>query len=279
MSEVDKTVKINNSLIQHGPENDRVYIMKIDKSETEKIIHHAKDLATDKGYGKIFAKVPASEIKKFDNNGFQIEAKVPGFYSGKEDGVFMAKYFDDERSKIEEIEKIENVIKIATNKAPKVWENNKEIKELNQEHANEMANIYQEVFESYPFPIHDPNFLKENMENDVSYFGILQDGELVSISSSEKDPKSKNVEMTDFATLPHHRGQNHAFDLLCHMNKAMQEEKYHTAYTIARAQSIPMNVTFANAGYKYSGTLKNNTNISGSIESMNIWYKQLPEDK
>lgn len=279
MSEVDKTVKINNSLIQHGPENNRVYIMKIDKAETEKIIHHAKDLAEDKGYGKIFAKVPASEMTKFDKNGFKVEAKVPGFYQGKEDGVFMAKYFDDKRSKIEEIETIENVIQIATNKAPKVWENNKEIKKLNQNHADEMANIYQQVFESYPFPIHDPSFLKENMENDVSYFGILQDGELVSISSSEKDPKSRNVEMTDFATLPQHRGQNHAFDLLCHMNKAMQEEKYHTAYTIARAQSIPMNVTFANAGYKYSGTLKNNTNISGSIESMNIWYKRLPEEK
>jgi hypothetical protein len=36
-----------------------------------------------------------------------------------------------------------------------------------------------------------------------------------------------------------------------------------------------MNITFAKNGYEYAGTLKNNTNISGNIESMNVWYKHL----
>jgi len=47
------------------------------------------------------------------------------------------------------------------------------------------------------------------------------------------------------------------------------------AYTIARALSAGMNVTFARAGYDYGGTLTNNTNICGQIESMNVWYKPL----
>lgn len=33
-------------------------------------------------------------------------------------------------------------------------------------------------------------------------------------------------------------------------------------------------VTFARNGYTFSGTLLNNTDISGSIESMNVWYKK-----
>ncbi|PLX31824.1 MAG: putative beta-lysine N-acetyltransferase, partial [Ignavibacteria bacterium] len=29
------------------------------------------------------------------------------------------------------------------------------------------------------------------------------------------------------------------------------------------------------AGYEYTGTLVNNTNISGQIENMNVWFKTL----
>lgn len=36
-----------------------------------------------------------------------------------------------------------------------------------------------------------------------------------------------------------------------------------------------MNVTFARQGYTLSGRLKNNTDIAGTIESMNVWYKHL----
>jgi len=34
-----------------------------------------------------------------------------------------------------------------------------------------------------------------------------------------------------------------------------------------------MNITFAKAGYRYAGTLVNNTDISGTIESMNVWWR------
>jgi len=36
-----------------------------------------------------------------------------------------------------------------------------------------------------------------------------------------------------------------------------------------------MNITFARNNYSFAGTLINNTNISGQIESMNVWYKAL----
>lgn len=39
--------------------------------------------------------------------------------------------------------------------------------------------------------------------------------------------------------------------------------------------SAGMNITFSKTGYRYGGRLKNNTNISGNIESMNAWYKHL----
>jgi hypothetical protein len=57
------------------------------------------------------------------------------------------------------------------------------------------------------------------------------------------------------------------------MQKAMTERGITTWYTIARALSAGMNITFAKAGYRYAGTLVNNTDISGTIESMNVWWR------
>jgi putative beta-lysine N-acetyltransferase len=81
--------------------------------------------------------------------------------------------------------------------------------------------------------------------------------------------------MTDFATLPHFRGKGLATALLVDMENEMKNQKIRTLFTIARALSPGMNITFARCGYKYSGTLINNTQIFGHIESMNVWYKHI----
>ncbi len=83
--------------------------------------------------------------------------------------------------------------------------------------------------------------------------------------------------MTDFAVDPRFRGHGFARNLLTVMEETMRREGIITAYTIARSVSLPMNASFAGAGYRFSGMLPNNTNISGSIESMNVWYKKIQE--
>ena len=81
--------------------------------------------------------------------------------------------------------------------------------------------------------------------------------------------------MTDFATLPSHRGRGLATHLLGRMDGAARTAGERVAYTIARAVSFGMNITFARRGYAFGGTLVSNTQIGGAIESMNIWYKVL----
>ncbi|VVB88342.1 Beta-lysine N6-acetyltransferase [uncultured archaeon] len=81
--------------------------------------------------------------------------------------------------------------------------------------------------------------------------------------------------MTDFATLPEYQGNGFACYLLRKMEHEMRKRNIKTSYTIARAVSYGINIIFAKMGYRYGGTLLNNTNISGSVESMNVWYKSL----
>ncbi len=113
------------------------------------------------------------------------------------------------------------------------------------------------------------------MQNHVAYFGAEFDHQLAALASSEMDAENQNVEMTDFATLPPYRGGSLSVVLLEKMESVVQNQSMKTAYTIARAVSVGMNITFARAGYIFSGTLVNNTNISGKVESMNVWYKAL----
>lgn len=150
-----------------------------------------------------------------------------------------------------------------------------EVRSLSEEEADEISDLYKRVFKSYPFPIHDPNYIRKTMREQIRYFGIREQGNLIALSSAEMDPDAENAEMTDFATLPEARGKRTAYHLLCAMEKEMQMLGIKTVYTIARLNSLPMNKTFLKHGYTYSGTLINNTNIAGSIESMNVLYKHI----
>jgi putative beta-lysine N-acetyltransferase len=131
------------------------------------------------------------------------------------------------------------------------------------------------VFETYPFPIYNPGYILKTMDENVQYFGAEKDGEIAALSSAEIDFKGGNAEMTDFATHFAHTGNNLASLLLKTMEEEMEQQGISTLYTIARLNSIPMNKTFLQNEYQYSGTLINNTNIAGKIESMNIYYKQI----
>ncbi|RZB32096.1 MAG: beta-lysine N6-acetyltransferase [Desulfobacteraceae bacterium Eth-SRB1] len=276
----DKIESYKGSIIQHGHYNDRIYLMKTTSFPSAGLPYELIELAKTNGYSKIFAKVPKNVAKfSFFNAGFLEEARITAFFSGKQAAVFIGYYLNAERTKEPDIEKMENILKIAFGKrsTDKVQPlaDRFVLRKCNKTDVAVMAKIYQEIFLSYPFPIHDPDYLLKTMQSHIDYFGIETEGGLVAVSSAEVDKEAANVEMTDFATLPEWRGNNFGQQLLARMENEMKKKNIKTAYTIARAMSPGMNVTFSKAGYQFGGRLKNNTNISGRIESMNVWYKSL----
>ncbi len=277
-AEQDTIEKLDGALIQHGNLSDRIYLMKIGQSQTDELIPQLEELAESNSYSKIFAKVPASELEPFTEAGYRKEGIVPNFYSNGDDGYFIAKYPDPER-KIEELaSQYDEVMQITIEKVAQqnsAITNDNNIRLCTTDDLDEMAKVYDQVFPSYPFPINDPAYLEETMESHIKYFCIEKDGKIAALSSSEIDFNSGNAEMTDFATLPEMRGNNFASSLLARMEKEMRKMSINTVYTIARAISPGMNITFARGGYSFGGRLVNNTNISGKIESMNIWYKSI----
>ncbi len=275
----DSIERLGKSIIQHGKYNDRIYLMKLVRDDFPVIVKELDGLAKSRHYSKIFAKVPAFAKDILVENGYDIEAYVPGFFNGDEDAYLMSKYLSLRRRYIYAKNVLDEVLIRARSKLadqtitslPAGYRCDL----LSTSEVFKMAKLYRRVFTTYPFPIYDPDYLLKTMARDVTYFGIYQGDQIVALASSEVDIDSKNVEMTDFATLPEHRGHGFAVYLLREMEGAMRKRGAITAYTIARATSYGINATFAKMGYQYGGTLVNNTNISGNLESMNVWYKTL----
>ena len=275
----DNIEKFQRTIIQHGPHNSRIYLMKLYEADASDIIQAMDEMAQEKGYGKILAKVPGALSSAFEKCGYLEEAAIPGFSRGDEDIVFMGKYFSPERRLEKDQDQIKKILAMARNKTNGGIRNNCEeedmIRRCTPSDAGEMSSVYQKVFQTYPFPIHDPEYLIDTMRRHIHYFCARGGKAVIALASTEMDVDSLSAEMMDFATLPDWRGKGLACRLLSQMEREMKQLGMLTAYTIARALSPGMNITFSKMGYHYAGTLKNNSNISGRIESMNVWYKNL----
>ncbi|MDD3095185.1 MAG: putative beta-lysine N-acetyltransferase [Candidatus Neomarinimicrobiota bacterium] len=266
------------SHIQHGPFNDRIYLMKASDSGIEDLPLRLRHLAEEEGYGKIFAKLPESLSTDFREAGFQIEAEIPNFYRKCENGLFLAYFNNASRKREKDIKHYLENIHLALKKQKgliKPLNPHFRLRQCRENDLKQMAEIYRKVFPSYPFPIHETAYLQKTMQGNVDYYGVETRGKLIALASAEKDFEAGHAEMTDFATLPERRGYGLALHLLRYMENTLPGKGIHSVFTIARAASPGMNITFAKSRYTYAGRLVNNTNISGRIESMNIWYKYL----
>lgn len=268
------------SLIHHGSLNNRIYLMKLHKEDTKNIIELLENLARKNSYTKLICKIPKSVAPIFFAESYLLEAFIPKFYNSREDMFFVSKFITQGR--FLDIEKnqlntLNNIFLEATSevKTTNNYTDEYTLRKLNASDVDQITQLYREVFESYPFPIHNPGYILKTMKDNVQYYGVEKFGNIVAIASAEVDFDSQNAEMTDFATHPDHKGKSLSKRLLSKLEEAMKKQNITTLYTIARLNSVPMNKTFIRYNYIYTGTLRRNSNIAGQIESMNIYYKHL----
>lgn len=274
----DTIETVGETILQHGPRSDRVYAMKLARSDVPEVFDEIEGLAEEEGYGKLVVKAHGDDFGELVNRGYEAEAMIPGFYGPAAPGVFMGKFLDRERSEPDDPGRIQRVLETAraADEAERDTEiDGLDVRESEPQDAEAISGIYRQVFATYPFPIQDPDHLRSEMDHGTRYFGAWDGSELLAASSMEPGGADGVVEMTDFATRPACRGHGLATELLGTMELSAEAAGIRMAYTIARARSFGMNITFGRRDYRYRGTLVNNTQISGSIESMNVWSKRL----
>ncbi|MDD4255567.1 MAG: putative beta-lysine N-acetyltransferase [Methanofollis sp.] len=271
----DRVAVIGESTVQHGPANNRVYLMHLSAGDMHGMPGLLIELAGRRGYTKVIARVPAQALDGFLREGYHVEATVPGLYRGREDGFFVARFLDAERASDPSAGVDRSLLGRETSERCRDLPDGFQVREARPEDAAAVAHLYAETFVTYPFPIGDPDHIRKVMAEDVRFFVVVRDGRIVAASSAEMDCTGENVEMTDFAVRQDCRGLRLSAALLQVMEEEMVARGMKTAYTICRAGWYPINRLFAGAGYRYGGTLVRNTQICGRCESMHVWYRPL----
>lgn len=280
-----KIEKENYSLKAYiSPLNKRVRLLQYKGPGVFKVAEKLEDIASDFEFAtKVFAKIKRRDLEIFQSRGFVKEAVIKGYFNGN-DAVVVANYLDEARKEtplqIREKEKeIEESLKSFVTYKHDFRALPKDYRisiPSTREEFEQLAALYRRVFETYPFPILNADYLEETAATHVIYAVIYnENGIMVSAASAETDPEHMNSEMTDFATLPSHRGKGLASILLNFLEKEVRKKGITNVYTIARSKSLGMNMVFKKAGYERTGKLINNCCICGSFENMTVWCKKL----
>ncbi len=153
----DRIEQIGNSLIQHGKQSDRVYLMKLAAGDDPAdVVRQLNELACRHDYSKIFAKIPGSAEAAFSQAGYVVEARVPGLFGGTEEGLFASRFVDPRRAEETEAERHNAVLRTAQQKA--AGGNDSQIaadlswRICTETDVEAMADVYREVFESLSVP-------------------------------------------------------------------------------------------------------------------------------
>ena len=191
------------SVIQHGKHNDRVYLMKLKEQDADIILGELSNLADKNKYSKIFCKVPGYIAPLFFSEGYIMEACIPHFYNNQHDAFFVSKFLSEDRRLGLEKNQLKRFNQLLSDKYQKKIKSREvspgyRVKKLTRSDVNPMASIYREVFESYPFPIYNPDYILKTMGECIQYFGAEKNGKLAALASSEIDFEGKNAEMTRF---------------------------------------------------------------------------------
>ncbi|NDV23820.1 putative beta-lysine N-acetyltransferase [Desulfovibrio sp. JC022] len=274
----DSILTVGKSTVQMGAYNDRIYLMSLAAEDGPEIVDELISMAVTEDLSKIFAKVPKSQVLPFLSCGFEKEAQVPGMFSS-DDGVFLSFYRYMWRKEQSDRQELDRVISVAESKKGKgnssTLSSSLLMRRLGTEDAHALAQLYGQTFKTYPFPITDPDFICQEMRDGVRFMGVYKGDSLVGAASAEVAADGNSAEMTDFAVNPDYRKAGIAGTLLRSLEDDCSKSGIKCFFTIARACSYGINSLFSKGDYEFSGRLLNNTNISGSLESMNVWYKVL----
>ncbi|MEH7125360.1 putative beta-lysine N-acetyltransferase [Bacillus sp. JJ1532] len=242
------------------------------------VMAKAEEMAKELQVEKLILKGRREQFPLLIMYGYSCEAMIDRYFLGS-DMFFFCKYYTTERrtsaqwliedSITENVIKLEQYLKSV--KPPQEYI----LKKLSPEDAKTLAALYQEVFQIYPTPLNDPNYIIETMKEGTIYYGFLFNGKIVSAASAEVNDFYKNAELTDCATLPQHRKHGLMKILLEKLEIELKANGVYCAYSIARALSFGMNAALHQLGYCYRGRLTNNCYIFDKLEDMNVWVKDL----
>ncbi|MEH7276168.1 putative beta-lysine N-acetyltransferase [Neobacillus vireti] len=248
------------------------------RGNTNLALEKAEELAREHQSEKLIMKARIEDTFSLYERGLQPEAVVDRYFLGS-DAHFFSKFYTLERKKnehwITENHMIQSIYQLDPPIDKPSPSKGYELKKATVNCAEELADLYRQVFQIYPTPLHDPEYVKKTMEEGTIYYVFFYQGKIVSAASAEVNSFYKNAELTDCATLKEHRKYGLMKIILIELEEELKRKGVYCSYSIARSLSFGMNAVLFQLGYKYRGRLMNNCYIYDKLENMNMWVKNL----
>lgn len=241
------------------------------------------DLCLENKYAKAIVKTRLEDVPFLIQEGFILEAVFKRYFNGN-DAIAMTKYYEPTRRNSDKWVKEDEILKkvLVLDKLTPSFSvpKNYKLRQATDKDAEQLANLYSKVFEIYPTPLNNPDYIKEVMQEDTVFYVILDEkDQLISAASAEINFTYHNAELTDCATLPEFRKLGLMKLLLKRLEEELISKRIFCSYSIARALSFGMNAAFHQLSYTYTGRLANNCYIFDKVEDMNVWVKDLSTAK
>lgn len=240
------------------------------------LLIESERMAQDHKAEKLIFKARKEHFLNLVEHGFQFEGMICGYFLGS-DCLFFSKFYNHERMNSQEWCKEDQLLNGVNSLKRQVKlggiPSEYTLKKLTENDADELAQLYQQVFKIYPTPLNKPDYIKETMKEGTIYFGFEHHGEIISAASAEVNDFYKNAELTDCATLKVHRKYGLMKFLLLRLEEELKFNGIYCVYSIARSLSFGMNAALHQLGYDYRGRLMNNCYIYDKLEDMNLWVK------
>lgn len=242
------------------------------------VIQTIEELAKQSNSEKIIVKGKFENYKIFLEKGYRNEAIIDGYFLGS-DGYFFCKYLENDRAKNDHLQVEEDIIAsvqhLKRSSQVIMLPADYKIMKMGETEAKLLSDLYREVFQIYPTPLHDPEYVKQTMKDGTIYYAFLNNHKIISAASAEVNYKFRNAELTDCATRKEHRKFGLMKILLKNLEEDLYDQQIFCSYSIARSLSFGMNAVLHQLGYRYRGRLVNNCYIFDKLEDMNVWVKDL----
>jgi beta-lysine N6-acetyltransferase len=255
--------------------NKRIRVDRV-RGDLSSLLTYVENKAASFPCEKIIIKAKEHQFSTLLEKGFVHEGIIHHYFNGDR-AHFLSRFLNKERRSSDYWSEEDAILSSVQNLGvrPIVKNDDHSILLAGCGEAAELASLYKEVFQVYPVPLQDPDYIKDVMEKGTIFVCICENNQIISAASAEIDETHHNAEVTDCATLPQYRKGGFMKSLITKLEEELLSRGIFCVYTIARSLSFGMNAAFHQLGYQYGGRLANNCYIYDKLEDMNIWEKDL----
>lgn len=270
---------LEGKLIQVEPISQRIKVYQLPYQRMETTLKAIKSLAIRKKCDKLIFYVTDEERRRVQHPDLLFEGVIRGFFRG-EDAYIYSLFLNPKRKRSSVRTQEKQAMKwgrpqSGTSRGT-VLSESYVMRFPGEQDSYLMSELYRTVFRSYPTPMHDPRYVSRLLQKPNVHFTIVEHrGEVVSACSADILPSFQCAEMSDCATLPQHRGKGLLSYQFSYLINKMRKQGIYTLFSYSRVKSAAMNLINVKHEFTYGGCMIRNSNISGGLEDMNIWYKKL----